>query len=149
LLIGQLEGGTAKCSYQIGEDYYGKISYSWTNNNHPDSNRLDYWLDPLGLGLETLEGLDASNLLAVKNIEKQENTISIYPNPTYGQLIIDNGQLIMKSIEVYDVVGRKIIYVTDIQNNNFVLDIANLRAGLYILKINTGEGSFMKKIVKQ
>ena len=69
LLIGQLEGGYASCSDLQGEDYFGKFSYSWTNNNSPDNNRLDYWLDPLGAGVEFLEGMGVfkeSNSLEVK-----------------------------------------------------------------------------------
>ena len=57
-IIGQLEGGNASCSYRQGNDYFGKIAYSWTNNDNPDSNRLDYWLDPLRLGVEFLDGFE-------------------------------------------------------------------------------------------
>ena len=149
LLIGQLEGGYASCAYREGEDYYGKFSYSWTNNNHPDSNRLDYWLDPLGLGVESLNGLDASVTSNIKNIVKQENTISIYPNPTNGKLKIESGEWKIKNMIVYDIPGRKMLEETAIQNNEFVLNMEELHIGLYILKIETENGVFIRKIVKR
>ena len=149
LLIGQLEGGAARCNNLNGEDWFGKISYSWTNNNNPDSNRLDYWLDPLGWGVELLGGIEADSFLNVKNHTKQEDIISIYPNPTNGKLKIESGELKIKNLIVYDIIGKIIINETDIQNNEFILDIEKLHAGLYLLKIETEKGFFMKKMVKR
>ncbi len=58
-IIGQLEGGTASCSNRDGYDVFGKISYSWTNENNPSpANRLKDWLDPLNTGVTTLTGYD-------------------------------------------------------------------------------------------
>ena len=148
LLIGQLEGGYADCTYREGEDCFGKFSYSWTNNNHPDSNRLDYWLDPLGLGVESLEGFDPFDPVSVKNIEKQEDIISIYPNPTDGKLKVECGKWNLKHVAVYDIMGRKIIEVTAIENKELVLNVENLHSGLYILKIDTDNERFVRKIVK-
>lgn len=58
LLVGQLEGGTALCNNQ-GYDVFGKLSYSWLNNNNESSDkRLKDWLDPLNTGVNTLEAYD-------------------------------------------------------------------------------------------
>ena len=59
LLVGQLEGGTATCFNLTGYDVFGKLSYSWLNNNSTLSNkRLKDWLDPLNLGVNTWNGYD-------------------------------------------------------------------------------------------
>ena len=58
-IIGQLHGGDASCSNTSGADYYGKLSYSWTNNNASSSSaRLKDWLDPNNTGATTCTAYD-------------------------------------------------------------------------------------------
>jgi len=153
LLLGQLEGGDASCYKLSGEDFYGKIAYSWTNNDNQDSNRLDYWLDPLKLGVETLEGLDAFDTSKLKIIEKQENTVSIYPNPTTGKFSVFSYQLseMGGAVEIFDMMGRKLLSHSPLTSHSSPLieiDISHLSAGMYFLKIQTSEGIITKKIIK-
>lgn len=55
-IIGQLHGGQASCSNNSW-DKYGKLAYSWTNNNNANANkRLKDWLDPTNSGAVTLDG---------------------------------------------------------------------------------------------
>ena len=160
LIIGQLEGGYASCRYQNEADYYGKISYSWTNNNRQDSNRLDYWLDPLGLGVETLKGMDVSGPAKVDDTTLK-NTIVVYPNPANGQLTIDCRDVInhVSTVEIYDVVGQLMQKAPfnspeggkysppseGLGEATIVLDISHLAAGLYFLKIDER----VIKVIKQ
>ena len=44
----------------------------------------------------------------VKVNENVQHSISIYPNPTTGQLTINNEQLIINNVEVFDIYGRKL-----------------------------------------
>lgn len=55
-LIGDLTGGEASCSSSVN-DYYAKFSESWDNYDETDQ-QLKFWLDPLNLGVETLDGVD-------------------------------------------------------------------------------------------
>ena len=84
------------------------------------------------------------------------NQITVYPNPTTGQLTMDNGQLTIKSVELYDVMGRKLF---EEKENLTVLQFGKLTAsrsydltvfpsGVYYLKIVTENGVVMKKIIK-
>ena len=86
LLIGQLHGGYAECGKRDSADCYGKISYSWTNNNSPDSNRLDYWLDPICSGVEFLTGMEMDCSVNIKKHSMQEDIITVYPNPVNYEL---------------------------------------------------------------
>lgn len=55
-IVGQLHGGQASCT-NISYDKYGKIAYSWTNNNNASADkRLKDWLDPTNSGAVTLDG---------------------------------------------------------------------------------------------
>ncbi|RMH22083.1 MAG: hypothetical protein D6696_04140 [Acidobacteria bacterium] len=62
LCVGVLTGGFAACpeaNPSRPEDFYGKLSAAW--NAGPDAqSQLGPWLDPLGLGATTLEGMEAS-----------------------------------------------------------------------------------------
>ena len=53
-IVGQLHGGEASCSYNVN-DYYGKVSTSW-------SLGLRDYLDPDNTGLTVLDGIDAIDL---------------------------------------------------------------------------------------
>ena len=58
----------------------------------------------------------------------------IYPNPTNGKLRIENYELSMGEIEIYDVVGRVVetLHAASLP----VIDISHLENGIYFLKIN-------------
>ncbi|HRS54407.1 MAG TPA: trypsin-like peptidase domain-containing protein [Bacteroidales bacterium] len=58
-IIGQLHGGIASCSV-IGDDNFGKFSYSWDTDPAP-SRQLKYWLDPDNTGLKEINGFDFSH----------------------------------------------------------------------------------------
>jgi hypothetical protein len=44
--IGQLRGGSSRCSGPLLRDYYGKLSASWTGGGTPGTS-LSSWLDPI------------------------------------------------------------------------------------------------------
>jgi hypothetical protein len=67
----------------------------------------------------------------------------IYPNPTTGKLVV-SGQLSDVSVEIYDVVGRKLSHFTS-HNSQFTIDISHLANGMYFLKV---DGKTVK-IIKQ
>jgi hypothetical protein len=84
------------------------------------------------------------NLLSVK--ETGASNIKVYPNPTTGELRIENGGLKIENFEIFDVTGKShVSSVTCHQNNGIETDISHLPAGAYFLRVNNE----MVKIVKQ
>jgi len=63
-IIGQLFGGAANCSNNVN-DYYGRLSRSWSGNNS-NSTRLRNWLDPDGSDLASIDGM----YLNIPNIQR-------------------------------------------------------------------------------
>lgn len=57
--VGQLHGGPSACGATGNNlsDYYGRFSVSWTGGG-TNSTRLSNWLDSLGTGASTTNGLD-------------------------------------------------------------------------------------------
>ncbi|MBJ7880095.1 T9SS type A sorting domain-containing protein [Gelidibacter salicanalis] len=69
----------------------------------------------------------------------------IYPNPvSNGKIYITTKQNLSKQVEIYDVLGKKIV-----SNALFgkELNISRLTPGIYILKIKEGVNSATRKLV--
>lgn len=67
-----------------------------------------------------------------------KNTM-IYPNPSNGKFKTNIPQNMIKSIEVYNMLGQMV---------SKSLDITNLEKGNYIIKINTTTESYSQKVIK-
>jgi len=80
------------------------------------------------------------------------NEISIYPNPTSGKLTIENGQLIIKNIEITDITGKTIQSSSNSQIkqfSNLEIDLSGLNNGIYFISIQTDNEIFTSKIIKK
>jgi len=76
--------------------------------------------------------------------------ITLTPNPTTGELRIDNGQLTINSIEVFDVYGRKLSsHHLITSSSHHLINISHLHSGIYFVKVTTEAGVVVKKVVKQ
>ena len=60
LVTGTLTGGNSSCSYGNGSNLYGKLWYHWDKYGSTPDTQMKTWLDPLDLGVETLEGTNYS-----------------------------------------------------------------------------------------
>jgi hypothetical protein len=89
--------------------------------------------------------------IAVRNSAGLEDISSplvrAYPNPTTGQITIDNLQFTIESVEVFDLYGKKIVNCPLSIHNT--IDISHLPAGLYLLRIDSGKRQTNLKIVKK
>jgi Ca2+/Na+ antiporter len=90
--------------------------------------------------------------------------ITLIPNPTTGELRIDNKGIHPLAIEVYDIYGRNVgtkfpsnelegwqpwsLSVVEAQADGVVFNISHLTSGLYFVKITTEVGETVKKVVK-
>ncbi|MEG1021551.1 MAG: T9SS type A sorting domain-containing protein [Myroides sp.] len=81
---------------------------------------------------------------------KTENTldkVQIYPNPvTSGKIYINAETNSVKAIELYDMLGKRIL-TTEMNGYQKELNVANLKAGVYILKLSEKNNSITRKIV--
>ena len=78
-----------------------------------------------------------------------EMNIKIFPNPTTGQLIIENYEFEITNIEIFDVFGRKLLPFASKIFPQHTLDISHISSGIYFVKITTEQGETVKKLVKQ
>lgn len=81
---------------------------------------------------------------------KAENTlekVQIYPNPvTSGKIYINAETNSAKNIELYDMLGKR-IFTTEMNSYQKELNVSNLKAGVYILKLSEKNNSITRKII--
>ncbi|MCK8479831.1 T9SS type A sorting domain-containing protein [Psychroserpens algicola] len=75
------------------------------------------------------------------------NEFSVFPNPTANVWNVNSTQQI-KSIEVYDVLGKQVIAMNP-NTNEATIDTSNLVSGLYVAKISSDKGSKTMKLIKK
>lgn len=85
--------------------------------------------------------------LSASSVEKALG-FSMYPNPTNGVVSIRNKQLNNASITVYDLNGRALLS-KKLNSTASEINISNLSNGLYIFRVQTENGEFAKRIIKQ
>lgn len=74
------------------------------------------------------------------------SSITLYPNPARESIHIQ-AITSMTSIEWYDVAGR-LLHIHLVNDAQTTLDITARPPGVYFLKVNTPEGSIVKKVIK-
>ena len=86
------------------------------------------------------------------NVEEDlaANNISIYPNPANDKLYIETltlTQTLTQTIEIFDVYGRHQKSIVNGQQST-VIDLSELKSGIYFVKVKTEKGDIVKRIIK-
>jgi len=75
------------------------------------------------------------------------DAIIVYPNPTDTVINISSPGAYLKSIEIFDVRGRRLAEDIEDKQHNVTLNAINLEKGIYFVKIDTELGSVTKKLI--
>ena len=78
------------------------------------------------------------------NIDKH---LTIYPNPANDQLTIKSDIYLIHNVIIYDISGRLVNSINDINNRNIVVDLSSFMSGIYNILINLENGQTSSKIV--
>ena len=81
----------------------------------------------------------------IVSVELLEESTELFPNPANDVLNINSAYAI-KKVEIYDALNR-LVERRKVNNKNIQIDISNLSAGSYVVKINTAKGSVKKKLI--
>lgn len=84
--------------------------------------------------------------------KKLATKIFVYPNPAQDYITIKAEKLFGKSclIAITDVTGKKLREeLVRFETNKSTLDVGELKKGIYFLRIENGEGSFVERFVKE
>lgn len=108
-------------------------------------NKANIYFD-YNFPIETNEAITAFKTLSIGSFVK-DASVTVYPNPSGGAVTIA-AQSIIKNIEVYDLQGR-LLQSSPINTTQTILDMSLRAEGIYFVKINTGDGVKIEKMVKK
>lgn len=74
--------------------------------------------------------------------------VSVYPNPTSGVLTVEFNSNVAKSVSVQDLTGR-VIMTANGTDSNITVDLSNLAAGVYYVKLQSEGSVSVVKVVKE
>ena len=75
--------------------------------------------------------------------ENEEEAVSIYPNPTRSQIVIEGVDV--AQVEVYNALGQHVM-----TSRQQVIDLSELEAGMYIVRVEAVDGQVrFEKVLKQ
>ena len=82
---------------------------------------------------------------AIGEIGRKEGGIVVYPNPTRGELKIENGELEIINVEIFDIFGR----VVEIAHPPLRGGLGGLLpSGVYFVRIQTENSVVVRKVIK-
>ncbi|CAM3962922.1 MULTISPECIES: M4 family metallopeptidase [Flavobacterium] len=88
---------------------------------------------------------------ALSNESFNTNTISIYPNPSKGIFTVSSNTIKLNTIEVFDGLGKLLFSENEGLKNatETNIDLTGMSSGIYFIKVNSENGIFSKRIVKE
>ena len=109
-----------------GHTYYGVIYNAAGCPSEPTPVTINLFLGTINLDLAKLK---------------------VYPNPTFGELTVSYHEIIDK-IEVFSILGQKVLDKSS-NENEVNLDLTDLAAGTYMIKISVGNQTQLIKVLKK
>lgn len=89
-----------------------------------------------------------STCTVVNEINNNDNSTSVFPNPNNGVFTIESNALNgYSSLQILTILGE-VVYQETITNTNTTIDIQHLPNGIYILKMMDKNHYYTKKIIK-
>lgn len=143
LAIQTNDGCFAMANYTLGGIGGDKTQPSWLDPFGAPT--VDYWI---------IKFCDSTATTEINNLQSSTSNFQIFPNPANDFITISFTLKGEKNVsaEVYDLYGRK-VFQKQFQTLNFKLqtqiDMRSFPGGIYIVEINTGEGIYRKKVLKE
>ena len=84
-------------------------------------------------------------MVSTPEIEMPQNMVSVYPNPagSNSSVIFISGNVLMKRIVLYDLAGKEMQSIQDIRNTSANLSLEDIRAGMYLYRIELMDGKLI------
>jgi PKD repeat protein len=139
--------GTLQSSYIGGGNQWynggGAIAGATSDNYTPTQGGTYYVIYTDANGCTST----SNSLVSTVGLEEENISFSIYPNPATDKLVIDAGSLVKANIKIMDLSGRTVIS-TKMNQSMYQVDLTTLANGVYMLKIEFGNKTITKKIIK-
>jgi hypothetical protein len=146
-IIGTLTGGSSSCDAPYN-DFFERLSVAWIGADDVN-NKLQHWLDPQSSGIEILDGFDPFNS-GDDTCDTLRRAMSLYPNPTVGQLIVtlpDEDDEIA-AVQLYNAQGGVCSADFDLYSDTIMINTSSLKSATYVFKVITGRNVYVGRFVK-
>jgi extracellular elastinolytic metalloproteinase len=78
---------------------------------------------------------------------KAAASVQVFPNPSTGKMTVKNTHSEINEVQLIDLSG-KVVYTKSVSGNELVIDISSLNKGLYLMKVQTQNGSETIRVEK-
>ncbi len=137
------------------ESSYTGSGNQWYLNGNPIGGATNDTYTPTQGGSYTVIYTDGNGCISsssaptISTLGLEDITISfsIYPNPASEKLTIDAGAVVKATIKIMDLSGRVVIN-TKMNQSLHQIDVSTLADGVYMIKVEYGNKSVTKKIIK-
>jgi hypothetical protein len=136
--------GTTVTSFKQQDIYDGRIKYLHDGSYTFQDSLLFSVSDSKNVLTDQLFYIVVNTTVSVEDQENVE--LNIWPNPVSDKLFVQSSQLISQ-IDVYNITGNLILNTLP-ESNSSSIDLSMLNQGLYIIKIRSEKGSYVRKIIK-
>lgn len=93
--------------------------------------------------------IDNVVISSTTGISEISDNFNVFPNPVVSDLNISS-KINIKNITVSNVIGQKVLNISNINADNYTLNVADLTKGVYLVNIENIDGtSIVTKIVKR
>lgn len=134
--------------YRDGEEIANIVDTTYLDENLNANTEYCYTVATMGVSEESDPSEEKCATTAGESLTELNSDFNIYPNPVENEIFITT-EMNVEMISVYDIYGRIMSYkVVETQNSN-VIDVADLKAGIYFVKIKTDNGELVKRFVKK
>lgn len=137
-VLGTLTGGASCCTLNgcgqgtspTAPDYYGKMSYHWSQNPNPASEKLRLFLSPGG-NVTTFDGAYCTNV-SVQDWDRPSPP-EVFPNPAVDRVTVRPPHPLRRidRVEVTDITGRLVHAERPVTSGDIILDVSAWGAGSY------------------
>lgn len=147
LVVGTLTGGNSSCTYTQGANYYGKLWFHWDQYGDSTDTQMKTWLDPLNLGVTTLDGTDLNP--STPRISSNSKNITFADAtaigvPTKAEIVVVKGHNLTDAITVTTNAPYEVS--TDSINWNTNINIASEGDTIYVRYTPPTPGTHTGKI---
>lgn len=91
-----------------------------------------------------LPGVECGTVSTNNTLE--DNTTSIFPNPTRDALTIRNNEFVIRKVNLFDVTGR-LVSSTIVNANEYRFERSNMGNGMYMMQITFDNQTITKKVL--
>lgn len=104
---------------------------------------ISHVIDDPELGEVIFDPIGSCIFLSTEELLEQH--VTIYPNPA-SDLVFIHSDLAVEQIEILDLEGRRVYAGRNAVEELTEIDLTNLAAGLYIIRLKTTDGNVIKKL---